>query len=288
MLTKSGPDVNLDGDKDVLTTSIKIGFSTNCSAIDWSSDQFELGTTRAFWQNDEPFSKFVERYCPIQSHPVLSHPESTAYLDLKSDLGALTIRNGLGVVFLPTEDIRDHLRFDPRRRVVEVFHHTSLLKEHLKRSKEMPATATTSDYIKQGTLPRQLVLEALDSLQAILFPLTDKKSRQLLTAYVNSGSFDPDILKFEFGSIRNKGEENILYVYLTERLSALHHELQNPRPRGWLERQLELRSGARHVMMATMVEILVAVLLGFLSLAVSIFLAYVAYQAWKHPVPATT
>jgi hypothetical protein len=149
ILTKLGQGVNLEGDEDVITAAIKVAFATNCSPIDYYSDQLELGTTRTFWQNEEPFTKFIERYFPIRSHPILSHPESAAYLDQKSDLSALTIRNALGVVFLPTDDIRDHLRFDSRRRVVELFHHTSLLKEHLKRSKDMPPTSTTSDYIKQ-------------------------------------------------------------------------------------------------------------------------------------------
>jgi hypothetical protein len=137
-----------------------------------------------------------------------------------------------------------------------------------------------------GALPRHLVLEVLDSLQAVLFPLTDKKSRQLLKSYTKSGVFDPIIEDFEFGAIRNNGEEpgSIPFFYLAGRLSELHAEVPNPPPRGWLENQLERRSGSRYMMLATLAGVLFAVFLGILSLGISAFQAYIAYQAWKYPV----
>lgn len=110
------------------------------------------------------------------------------------------------------------------------------------------------------------------------------KSRALLKSVVASCSFDPEVSVFEFSLIRNPGEERISYMYLAERLASLHHELQNPRPRGWIERQLERKSGARYIMMATLIGVIFAVILGFLSLAVSSYQTWIAYEAWKHPV----
>ena len=133
-------------------------------------------------------------------------------------------------------------------------------------------------------MPRQLVLEALDSIQGILFPLADPKSKKLLQSLVASSAFDPDVLTFEFSSVRRVGEENIPYVYLADRLSDLHAELQHPRPRGWLEQEMERKSSARHMMMATLVGVIFAVFLGMASLAVSAYQAWIAYQAWQHPV----
>jgi uncharacterized membrane protein SpoIIM required for sporulation len=37
-------------------------------------------------------------------------------------------------------------------------------------------------------------------------------------------------------------------------------------------------------MLATMVGVVIAIMLGFLGLAVGIFQSWVPYQAWKHPV----
>jgi hypothetical protein len=133
-------------------------------------------------------------------------------------------------------------------------------------------------------LPRQLVLEVLDSLQGILFPLSDPKSRRLLESLISSYSLDPDIRRFDFSSIRNAGEETIKYVYLADRLSELDSELQNPRPRGRVERFLERKSGPRYGMMATVISIIFAFVLGIVSLAVSSYQTWISYQAWQHPV----
>ncbi|KAH6871889.1 hypothetical protein B0T10DRAFT_466393 [Thelonectria olida] len=73
----------------------------------------------------------------------------------------------------------------------------------------------------------------------------------------------------EFASDCNNGEENTPYSYLTYRPADLQSELENPWPRGWFERQMERKSGARDVMMATLIGIGFAVMLGMESLAVS-------------------
>ncbi|KAF5533262.1 hypothetical protein FNAPI_12725 [Fusarium napiforme] len=97
-------------------------------------------------------------------------------------------------------------------------------------------------------------------------------------------SFDPDVLNFEVSSVRRVGEESVPYVYLADRLADLYNELQTPRPRGWLQQSMQRKSGARHAMMATLIGVIFAVLLGIASLAVSSYQAWIAYQAWKHPV----
>lgn len=128
------------------------------------------------------------------------------------------------------------------------------------------------------------MLEVLGSTQDVLFPLSDPKSKRLLRSLVKSCSLDPDVLKFEFSSIRNPGEENTAYVFLADKLSDLHNEMRNPAPRGRLERLVERRSGARYMMMATLIGVIFAVLLGMLSLAVSLYQTWISYQAWQHPV----
>lgn len=135
-----------------------------------------------------------------------------------------------------------------------------------------------------GALPRQLALEALDSLQKILFPLSDSKSSKLLLSLNSTLAFDPDCQRFESASIRNPDEKNIPYHYFGTRLADLYEELENPKPRGLFQRWLERKSGARYVMMATLVGVVMAVVLGIASLAVSGYQAWVSYQAWQHPI----
>jgi hypothetical protein len=63
--------------------------------------------------------------------------------------------------------------------------------------------------------------------------------------------------------------------------------VENPAPRGLLEMWLHRRSGARYVMMATLVGVAIASVLGILGLAVGIFQAWVAYQQRQHPLGAS-
>lgn len=136
----------------------------------------------------------------------------------------------------------------------------------------------------RGALPRQLALEVLDSIQKILFPLSDAKSYSLLRSLTSTSSFDPDCLRFESASIRGPHEKDIQYLYFGSRLADLYEELENPKPRGWMERWLERKSRARHVMMATVVGVVIAIFLGLASLAVGGYQAWVGYQQWQHPI----
>lgn len=138
--------------------------------------------------------------------------------------------------------------------------------------------------ISSGALPRQLMLECLDPIQIILFPLTDAKSRSILTSLVSNSSFDPDSLRFESTSIRTNEEKDVSYFYLGPRLMDLYEELQNPKPRGWIAMWMERRSGARYAMMGTMVGVVIAIFLGIATLLLGGVQAWLTYQQWKHPV----
>jgi len=128
------------------------------------------------------------------------------------------------------------------------------------------------------------VLEVLDSIQDLLFPLAHAKSKRLLRSLVQSRSLDPDIVNFENASVRGEGEEYVAYAFLADRLSELYDEVKNPRPRGWVAKQMERRSGARYMMIATLVGVTFAVVLGIMALAVGCAQTWIAYQAWQHPV----
>lgn len=139
--------------------------------------------------------------------------------------------------------------------------------------------------LHSGGIPRQLALEILDSLQSLLFPLHDIKSRNLLRSLVRAKktAFDPETLNSDDTSIRNPDEQSVGYVYLAERISTLYSELEDPEPRTRLDKILQRKSKDRHVMAATLVGVLIALVLGFASLGLSAYQTYIAYQAWKHP-----
>ncbi|KAH8891274.1 hypothetical protein GQ53DRAFT_648927 [Thozetella sp. PMI_491] len=264
--------------------SVRVLIMVEPLAFHHSSARLEKGGFKITWKEDIAFSKFLQDAFPLGNHPVLSYMANDHFLDMKAELRASKLIKHLGIAFRATHNIRSHLIYDRRENVVEIYHHAAFLKEQLRVTKGPGDFSTPFNSLKTGSLPRQLVLETLDSVQDILFPLSEPKSKRLLKSLVFSCSMDPDVSNFEFSSIRNSGEEKIRYVYLADRLSDLYNELQNPRPRGWLERQMERKSGARYILMATLIGVVFAVVLGMLSLAVTSYQTWISYQAWQHPV----
>jgi hypothetical protein len=109
---------------------------------------------------------------------------------------------------------------------------------------------------------------------------------KILKHLVSTSGFDPDCLRFESEAIRTQDEQNVSFYYFGERLAILLDEVENPRPRGLLEKWLERKSGARYVMLATLAGVVFAVLLGIAALAISGYQTWITYQAWQHPVVA--
>ena len=132
-------------------------------------------------------------------------------------------------------------------------------------------------------MPRQIALEILDSIYNVLFP-SDAASQTLLNSLVLKHGFDEDCLRYNPATYSNGDDHEISYQYFGPRLVALYEELENPTPRGWLQQCLEHKFKARYVMMATMIGVLIAIIIGLLGLGVATFQAWVTYQQWKHPV----
>lgn len=264
--------------------AVKVITMINCSASSQSLSLLEHGAYQIPWRDDVGLDSFMENILPLTDHPGLNDTETKMYMDIKPSLMARKLKKRIGMKFRPTNDLRSHLKIDRKTNTLEVFHHVAFLKEHLRLTKDYPKNMTVEKSLSLGALPRQLVLECLDSIQKILFPLSDAKSRSLLQSLTTRFLFDPDCLRFESASIRNPDEKDIKYYYFGARLADLYDELEHPRPRGWLQKCIDRRSGARYIMMATLAGVLFAVILGMAGLAISGYQAWVGYQQWQHPV----
>jgi hypothetical protein len=133
-------------------------------------------------------------------------------------------------------------------------------------------------------IPPDLALETLFTKKDVLFP-DDRRSQSLLRALVEKHKLDPDISRiFLSASYRARTGGSMRYQYWGFRLLDLQDELENPTPRGFIEKWLERKSGARYVMLATLAGVTIAVVLGMAALAVSIFQAWVGWQQWQHPL----
>jgi hypothetical protein len=188
------------------------------------------------------------------------------------DLTASQLKKHGKLQLKATNDIRSHLVLDHEERTVWIFHHTTMLRESLKCGEGDEEACM---------LPRKLILEVLDTLHLVLFP-PNPASYKLLDQLVRRHGFDSGLLAYASASYRNSVDSESSYSYFGGRLLALHNEMQSPRPHGWLQERLG-RKRDTYMLMATMIGVFIAVLIGLLSLAVSCFQAWVGYQQWKHP-----
>ena len=269
----------------LLNMAIEALFMISCGQENHGINFLETLPFARSWNDGTTLSQFTFDSFPMTDCPSLNDHESSTAASVKAALTAKKLIKHAHLSFCPTDDIRDHLRLDGNFGTVKIFHYTSFLKEHLRATKTLSINTPVDEFIRHGTLPRQLVPEVIDSIQKILFPLADPKSYALLQSLTSSQtcSFDPDCLRFESANIRHPDEKDIAYYYLGSRLMDLHEEFKNPNPHSFLGKWLERRSGARYVMLATLAGAMVAVLLGIFGLAVTSYQTWIAYQQWKHP-----
>ncbi|KAJ3473001.1 hypothetical protein NLG97_g10581 [Lecanicillium saksenae] len=270
------------------------------SSLFSSPGTLEMGRFRAPWREHEPFCDYIDDLFPrrADSSALGEGSSSDRFADMKYALRASKLKKTLRLTLRRTHDLRDHLQFDRKHKILDIFHMTTFLKEQLRHSKETQATssdAASSVEDPCDILPHQLLLETLASIQQILFPPSDRRSRHLLRTLISSAGFDPDAARYESATIRprggggdytsstSSGATPLRYVYLAERLEDLYEETLNPPPDGWLDQVLERKSGKRHVMCITIAGFVVALLLGVLSLVAGVFQAVIAYLAWKNP-----
>lgn len=256
-----------------------------CSVENQSDGLLEAGTQPLTWHSDKSFADFIDSVFRKRKQPALN-PNDDVALSARVHLALVTakrLRKVAHLKIIPTDNLGDHLLLDNTNGTVAIYHYTSVLKEHILATGEDGIGETSTKSISNGNIPRQLALETLHTLKNILFPV-DAESQSLLRSLVSKANFDPDILRLESSFYGGLDEHQIGYEYWGSRLIDLYDELENPMPRSYLEKWIERRSGARYMMMATLAGVAMAVLLGILSLAVSIFQAWVGWQQWQHPV----
>ena len=244
-------------------------------------ENFQISTKRT-WRCDQTLQRAIADTFPTRIHPSLQPGDAYAR-SVQENLTAAALMKVAGLKFERTDDLEHHLRLDQATGVVKLFHHTTFLKELLLASQRKHLNPSVKSTPSQPGLPRSLALETLYTYQ-LLFP-QEPKCQALLRTLVAKNGFDPDVLRFGTSVLELPGEKQsvLRYPLWGSRLMDLFDELENPKPRGMLDAWLERRSKSRHVMLATIAGVITAVTLGILSLAVSIFQAWISWQEWKDP-----
>ena len=131
-----------------INLAVKVLAMVNCSAQRQSSGLLEHGLSQAPWRSDVTFSQFVIDTFPLTDHPSLNDDDLKGSVDLKANLMAKKLKKRIGLKFQPTDDLRRHLKLDRKNRVLEVYHHTAFLKEHLRLTKDKAPNMSVSESIK--------------------------------------------------------------------------------------------------------------------------------------------
>ncbi|KAK6537186.1 hypothetical protein TWF694_011383 [Orbilia ellipsospora] len=256
----------------------KVMAMTTCTSYEESLLLLEHGLNRKSWQAAASFSEFI-----VQTFPAGNSGNSIP-ANIKKALSAKKLKR-IGLQIVPTEDLSSHLKLDRRERTVHFFHHAGFLKENLRVTRSYESNLSASGCLKLGCIPRQLALEALDTIQNILFPLDDAKSYSLLSSLISSASLDPECQDIPSTLHRSaeEAEGEPEYLYFGDRLAELYEEVCEPSPGSPLGRWIDRRKGTRHIMLATLTGIVFAIVLGILTLGVSGYQAWLGYQQWQHP-----
>lgn len=131
-----------------INLAVKVMTMINCSAQRQSSGLLEHGASQIAWRNDVTFSQYISGIFPRTDHPSFNDEDMKAQQHMKTALMARKLKKRIGLRFLPTDDLRAHLKLDRKSNTVEIYHHTAFLKEHLRLTKDKPSGLSTSDSLK--------------------------------------------------------------------------------------------------------------------------------------------
>ena len=98
------------------------------------------------WRGDMSLRSFLLNAFPVTDQPGLNAEDLEKSIDYKPFLAASRLQKLGRLHLIATDDLSDHLRLDRTRGLLFIFHHTSVLKEHLRftRSLDIDADLVTS------------------------------------------------------------------------------------------------------------------------------------------------
>jgi len=127
--------------------AIRIMTTVCCSIENQVSGRFELGSEPVVWRGDKSLQEFTGSIFPVRDHPTLNGNDRSL-LEIKKQLTATRLKKVAFLRFWGTDDLKNHLRLDQTAGIVEIYHHTSILKEYLMATRDsdhaQPSVTSTS------------------------------------------------------------------------------------------------------------------------------------------------
>ncbi|KAI0103585.1 hypothetical protein F4814DRAFT_431937 [Daldinia grandis] len=126
-----------------LRTLVKISFMLDTASYKSFSDDFQLRFGDAFpvnWKDDQSLVDFI--------HTTFS-PSVYRVTETHNKLKAWKLKKRHGISIVPTNDLIQHLLYDPRSRTLTVFHQVAWLRAQLRHAVEQSGIVTDKEYIER-------------------------------------------------------------------------------------------------------------------------------------------
>ncbi|CAM1508011.1 Fc.00g048590.m01.CDS01 [Cosmosporella sp. VM-42] len=272
-----------DAEKEYATRAVvSAAFMINCASKDHYSEGFQSDSAmRVKWEANQEFSRFVEQAFTSE---LSQNPNSDAQnkaITQKDSLKAWKLVKRSKIKIRPTNNLIEHLLYDPKDRILRVFHQTMFLQTQLKRWKGVEFDLNFEHSLRLGILPPRLLFETLVSIHCILFPVANignKRSMKLLKKLIRKHGFDAEATWVEF--VRPIPDD-FAFKYWGSRLAELYEVVKRPPPTNSLISWFERHTSERNALTVAIIGLFLSVLLGLLSLVVGILQLIVAWLAWK-------
>ena len=107
----------------------------DCYGSRQNPGQLESGQYQLMWRDNETFHHYALTQVVQGAHPIFADPGTAGFENAIEQLQAARLQKRARLKFKPTDCLSRHLLLDQKSHTVEVFHHTTFLKEHLLASK---------------------------------------------------------------------------------------------------------------------------------------------------------
>lgn len=114
----------------IINLAVQAMVMIDCAANRHHATDFNLGGHRPVsWLPQEKYVDFVERSFPTGCE--LSMKRAEEVVEDKASIKAWKLQKRLGISFRGTDNLAEHLLFDPKSNCLYLFHHAKFLKAHL-------------------------------------------------------------------------------------------------------------------------------------------------------------
>lgn len=134
------PSIRNEDQERALDLAVRVMLMTRSADARQSEVLAEHGDQQLSWQADVTFSDFMMKAFPMKPQPQIEQ--------LRKDIRAISLLRIAKLSIEATDNVRNHLRIDRARGVVQIFHHTSFLREQLRRTRNIPDELSMQESLK--------------------------------------------------------------------------------------------------------------------------------------------